>query len=195
MRKALFCVLMMLPLLCACGAPREKTAMDAALEARSAYRAAAGLRARADVTADYGRRVYTYTLGVSLTGGETALTVLAPAELFGMTARLNGEDGRLEYDGAVLETGPLPASELTPLGAVDALWQAALDGFPDSGTFETVDDRPALRLLCREPALEPGKGQEVTLWLDPDSYALLRGEIALDGRRVIDCVFTEFTLQ
>lgn len=196
MRKTkLFCVLMMLVLLCACGtAGKSGSAQEAALSARAAYLSAGGCIARLDVTADYGRRVYTYSADVTVTGEDTALTVTAPEEIAGVTARLHGADGALEFDGAVIETGPLSETGLTPLGAIPALLEAARSGFMDSSTYETLDGAQALRILCRDPAQSVGSGQEITLWLDPDRYALLRGEIALDGRRVVDCRFSEFSL-
>lgn len=196
MRKTGFvCVLMMLTLLCACGAAgKDDAPQEKALSARAAYLSAGGCTARLDVTADYGRRVYTYTVDVTVTGEDTALTVTAPEEIAGLTARLHSTDGTLEFDGAAVETGPLSNAGLTPLGAIPALLEAARSGFMDSSTFETADGAQTLRVLCRDPALAVGTGQETTLWLDPDGYALLRGEIALDGRRIIDCRFSEFSL-
>lgn len=196
MRKTKFvCVLMMLVPLCACGAAgKNNSAQEAALAARAAYLSAEGCTARLDVTADYGRRVYTYAVDVTVTGEDTALTVTAPEEIAGVTARVHGGDGALEFDGAAVETGPLSDAGLTPLGAIPALLSAARSGFMDSSTYEALDGAQTLRILCRDPAQNVGRGQEVTLWLDPDGYALLRGEIALDGRRVIDCRFSEFSL-
>ena len=195
MRKTgLVCVLMMLTLLCACGAAGNDTAQDASLAVRAAYLSAQGCTAQADLTADYGQRTYDFSAAVTVRGEETELVLTAPEELAGLTAHLSGGDGALQYDDFVVETGPLSDAGLTPLGAIPALLKAAREGFIDSSTYETMDGARTLRVFCRDPAGTVGAGQEITLWFDPDSRALLRGEISVDGRRVIECVFNEFSL-
>ena len=196
MRRSIgMCVLMMTLLLSACGGAGESASLqEQALAIRSRYLAAAGCTAKLDVTADYGQRVYTYTVAVTAAQEETDLTVLAPQEVAGVTARLTAGGSRLEYDGAVVETGPLTADGLTPLSAIPALMEAARSGFIDNCTRELLGEQQTLRILCRDPALPAGQGQETTLWLDPDTGALLRGELSSDGQRVILCVFSEFVL-
>ena len=38
-------------------------------------------------------------------------------------------------------------------------------------------------------------GEEITLWFRPDTGALLRGEVAQDGFTVIQCAFSDFSLE
>lgn len=194
-RKALLvCVLMMTLPLCACSSGGSTPPQEQALSIRAQYLAASGCTAQVQLTADYGRRVYCYEGVVSVLDGETKLTLTAPAEVAGTVARLSGQNGQLEYDGTVVETGPLSESGLTPLGAVPALLEAARSAFMDSSTLESLDGTPLLRVLCRDPALNPGQGQEATLWFHPDSGALALGELTLDGRQSIRCEFEQFTL-
>ncbi len=194
-RKAwLVCVLMMTLPLCSCRAGGGTTPQEQALSIRAQYLAAAGCTAQVHLTADYGRRVYTYEGAVSVLGEDTVLTLTAPAEVAGTVARLSGKDGQLEYDGVVVETGPLSDDGLTPLGAVPALLEAARSAFMDSSTLESPDGISLLRVLCRDPALSPGQGQEATLWFDPGSGALVLGELMLDGRQSVRCEFEQFTL-
>ena len=47
-------------------------------------------------------------------------------------------------------------------------------------------------VVCREPESAAGEGRECSLWFDPSTHALLRGELSQDGFTVIQCVFTEF---
>lgn len=188
------CVLMMTFLLSACGGVGGNGPQEQALELRAAYLAADGCTAKLDVTADYGQRVYTYTVDVRVTGGESVLTVTAPEELAGITARLTDGESQLEYDGAVLETGPLSKDGLTPLSAVPTLLYSARSGFIDNCTQERLGERDTLRILCRDPERPAGQGLETTLWFDTASRALVRGEIALDGYRVILCEFEKFEL-
>lgn len=194
-RKALLiCVLMMTLPLCACRAGGGTSPQEQALSIRTDYLSATGCTAQVSLRADYGRRVYDYEGTVAVSGEDTVLTLTAPSEVAGVVARLSGTDGQLEYDGAVVETGPLSDEGLTPLGAVPALLEAACSGFMDSSTLETLDGISVLRVLCRDPSRSPGQGQEATLWFDPTSGALLLGELTLDGRQVVRCEFEQFTL-
>ena len=194
-RKALvICVLMMTLPLCACGAGGGTSPQEQALSIRADYLSADGCTARVILRADYGRRVYDYEGTVTVSGEDTVLILTAPAEVAGVVARLSGETGQLEFEGTVVETGPLSDAGLTPLGAVPALLEAARSGFMDSSTLETLDGASTLRVLCRDPSLAPGQGQEATLWFDPNSGALLLGELTLDGRQVVRCEFEQFTL-
>jgi hypothetical protein len=193
-KSLLMCVLMMILPLCACRADGSTAPQERALAIRTDYLSADGCTAQVTLTADYGRRVYCYQGGVTANGQETVLTLTAPEEVAGVVARLKNGGSALEYDGAVVETGPLSDDGLTPLGAVPALLEAARSAFMDSSTLESVDGQNLLRVLCRDPALDPGQGQEFTLWFDPGSGALLQGELSLDGHRVITCQFQQFTL-
>ena len=47
--------------------------------------------------------------------------------------------------------------------------------------------------VCRDPEGVPGEGTEYILWFDPVTWDLLRGEISVDGQRVIACGVTSFT--
>lgn len=195
MRKSMMiCVLMILLALSACGRVGKDDPQQRVLALRGVYLAAEGCTAALTVTADYGQRVYTYGAEVIVTGGESVLTVTAPTELAGITARVTDGDSQLEYDGAVLETGPLAPNGLTPLSAVPALLDSARSGFVDSCGMEQLGERECLRVLCRDPEQPAGQGQEVALWFDPVSHALVQGEITVDGYRVILCEFESFAL-
>lgn len=193
--SGVMCVLMISLLLSGCqAAGGANSPQEQALIIRGEYLESAGCTAKLDVTADYGQRVYTYTVDVSVAEEETVLTVADPQELAGVIARVNGTDSWLEYDGAVLETGPLDGDGLTPLSAVPALLESARSGFIDSCNLETLGNRAALRVLCRDPELPAGQGRETTLWFDVQTHALARGEIAVEGRQVILCEFLQFSL-
>ena len=194
-RSSVVCVLMITLLLTACGgAGEEHGPMEQALAIRGEYLAGQDCTARLDVTADYGQRVYTYTVDVTVSDGRTTLQVVAPEEVAGVTAHLDGAQGSIEYDGTMLETGELSADGLTPLSAVPALLESARSDFIGGCTREMLGERTALRVQCHDPAAQPGTGRETTLWFDADSHVLLRGEISQDGRRVITCEFAEFVL-
>ena len=170
-------MILSLLLLPSCGGMEEKNqAEELALTIRGEYLALERLSASMDVTADYGARVYDFALTAAVSGEETVLTLTEPEWAAGLTARITGEEGKLEYDSLILETGPLDGEDLSPMSALPQLLEAARSGYMAG---------------C---SLEEGEGRETTLWFDPDTHALVEGEISVDGLRVIRCAISEFTI-
>lgn len=191
MRKRLLCVPMILLLLAGCADGGVSEAEQLALSVRGSCLEASAWTAQVAVTADYGQRVYQYDLTAAWDGEETTLTVTAPETVAGITARTAGESGFLEYDGLVLETGPLDEEGLDPVSAVPLLWEQARSGYLMTCS---LDEDGKLRLDCGDPEEVPGTGREVTLWFTPDTNTLTAGEIRVDGFRVIRCDYTNFTM-
>ena len=192
MRKCLICVLMTTLLLAGCGRAGGNEGEELALTIRGEYLAMGGCSARAAVTADYGQRVYRYELAVSVTEEETVLTLTAPETVAGLSARLDGEESLLEFDGLSVETGPMNEDGLTPVAAVPALLEAARTGYITACALE--EDGTLLRVDCGDPEGTPGSGAETALWFDAATHALTKGEISVDGFRVILCEFSQFTM-
>lgn len=193
MRKLLFCVPMMILLLSACtGGAEGNEAEELALQIRGEYLDMSSCAGQAAITADYGQRVYQYELAVAVDGEETTLTLSAPDTVAGITARVTGQDGQLEYDGLSVETGPLDPEGLSPVSAVPALLEGARSGYIVSCALE--EDGTLLRMDCGDPEGTPGTGSEVSLWFDTSTHALSRGEISVDGFRAILCEFTDFAM-
>ncbi|NCE64009.1 hypothetical protein D1159_05260 [Pseudoflavonifractor sp. 524-17] len=184
-------------LLSACGGGSGGgQAEELALGIRAEYLAADRCAAQAEIIADYGQRVYQYALDVDWAReGVSTLTITAPEEVAGVTARLQTGETALEYDGVRVETGPLNPEGLSPMDAVPALFTAAREGFLAQCTLEsTQEGLTVLHTVIRDPDAAPGAGTEVQLWFHGDTHALLRGEISQDGFTVIQCVFHQFVL-
>jgi len=190
-RKLMFCVPMMILLLSACagGGGQEE---QLSLAVRGSYLEMTVCSATVTLTADYGQRVYQYGLELTQEGENTTLALTAPDIVAGITARLEGEDGLLEYDGLSVETGPLDGEGLTPVSAVPALLETARSGYITACSLE--EEGALLRLDCGDPEGTPGEGVETTLWFDAQTHALVRGEIRTDGFRAILCEFSNFTM-
>lgn len=191
MKKRLLFLPMMLLLLTGCGGGQEgeQGAETLAVAIRGEYMAMTGYSLQAQVNADYGQRVYDFTLSVTSDGAETTVVVREPEMLAGITARLTADEGVLEYEDLSLETGFLDADGLSPVSALPALMEAACTQYIDRCTLADG----VLEVHCADPEQKAGDGQEVTLWFDAQTHALTGGEISQDGRRVIACEITEFT--
>lgn len=178
-----------------CGREGGSQAEQLALDIRGEYLSMAGCTASMEVTADYGQRVYDF--GVDLTWqreGESVLTITAPENVAGVTARLTEGETVLEYDGVRVETGPLDDMGLSPIAAVPVLLDYAQTGYIAACGMETRQEREVLRVDCRDPEAQPGTGRECALWFEPDTHALLRGELSQDGYTVVQCVFSAFQI-
>ena len=164
---------------------------ELALAIRGEFLEASVCTASAEVTADYGQRVCRYEMDVSVTEEETLLVITGPETVAGITARIRGEEGLLEYDGVSVETGILNQDGLTPVSSVPVLLEAVRSGYMISCMLD--EESGLLRVDCGDPEGTPGQGVEITLWFEQSSHALIRGEIMNDGFRVIDCAFSQFT--
>ena len=181
-------------LLPSCGGETGNAAEELALEIRGEYLSMAGCTARAELTADYGQRVYTYGLDISCTQEETVLTITEPENISGVTARIQAGETVLEYDGVRVETGALNRDGLSPMDAVPALLTAAKEGFLAQSVLEgSGEEAETLHITIRDPEIPAGSGTEFQLWFAADTHALVRGEISEDGATVIQCSFSGFT--
>lgn len=202
MRKCLAVLLIPLLLLAGCqgesGADPgggEQTAEEEARQVRTEFLAAGSCSGTAEVTADYGQRVYEFTLNFSWEKeGETVLTLTAPEELAGLTARAAQGQTRLEFDGISLDTGELTGEGLTPLELVPALMEWTQTGFMAQCVYETLGETPALRVQFRDPDMKAGTGTECTAWFARTGHALLRTELFWNGELVLSGDFSDFTI-
>lgn len=193
-----FCTRMiglLLPLaLCGCGGADSDN--DLTLALRSDFLSREAISGTMDLTADYGQRVYEYTVEFSGTQKDgLTLVITAPDEVAGITAKIDAGQTFLTFDGVQLETGPLNEEGLSPLDALPALLTAMESGYIAETGSELLGDQEVLRICCREPEAQPGQGLETVLWFDKAQKTLLRGELRSDGSTVIQCVFSAFILQ
>lgn len=183
--------MILLLFLCACGGGSDDN--DLVLDIRADFQAMDSWSGVMDVTADYGQRVYEYTVSFTGSRGEgTALTIEAPEEATGITAVAREGQTWLDYDGVRLETGPLDEAGLTPMDALPALLTDLESGTIAEVGTETDGQTELLRLTVRDPDLPAGEGRESVFWFDKARKTLLRAEIRSDGVTAVRCVFSAF---
>lgn len=195
MRKLLLCtqMIVMLLLLVSCGG--KGSSEDAlALRYRTDYLDMKSCEGTAELHADYGERVYDYTVSFQYQkDGEMQIRITAPESLAGTTARIAEGETRLEFDGVTLETGPLSPEGLSPVDAIPASLRYLCEGYIAECGDETINDRDCLRLQFRNPTNAAGEGTEAVVWLDKESGNLLYADMMQDGFTVLRCEFTAFS--
>lgn len=183
-------------LLSACARSGGKGAEELALAIRAEYIGMNACAGQMEVTADYGERAYEYTMDFTYEkDGELVLTVVEPENIKGITARVSENSTALEFDGTRLETGPLSDEGLSPIDALPALLDYVREGCIAETGMETVNGAETVRICCRDPENEPGKGTEGTMWFESGTHDLMKGEISVDGFVVVRCVFITFSFQ
>ncbi len=156
-----------------------------AVELRGGYLAAQTITAQCTLTADYGQRIYEFGFDVTYTTEKTTLTLTQPETIQGLAVEVAEGGSQIVCDGVLIETGTLSSDGLTPITAIPAI----LDGLC-SGYVQQWDlTEGVLTLVCGDPDLPLGTGEQIVLTLDDETGNLLYGEILVDGVRVIDCLF------
>lgn len=186
--------LLLLCLLCGCtGADSDN---DLTLELRSDFLSREGCSGVMELTADYGQRVYAYTVEFDGTVKDgMTLAITEPEEVAGVSASIREGQTYLEYDGVRLETGPVNEEGLSPLDALPTFLTAMESGYIAETGSERMGETEVLRICCRDPETDPGQGLETVLWFDKAQKTLLRGEVRSDGFTVIQCEFSAFILK
>ena len=186
--------LLLLCLLCECTGADSNN--DLTLELRSDFLSREGCSGVMELTADYGQRVYAYTVEFDGTVKDgMTLVITAPEEVAGITANIREGQTYLEYDGVRLETGPVNEEGLSPLDALPTFLTAMESGYIAETGSEMMGETEVLRICCRDPETDPGQGLETVLWFDKAQKTLLRGEVRSDGFTVIQCEFSAFILK
>lgn len=185
--RRILCTQMILLLLALCACGRAGGSEDAlALEIRMDYLAMQTCSSSMDVIADYGQRVYECAMDVTWTrDGETTLSITAPEEIRGITAKIAAGETWLDFDGVRLETGALSPDGLSPVDCFPVLLDYATSGYIAHSDREKLGEIACLRVQYREPETAPGTGAEAVLWFDEETHALCRGELVYDGATVI----------
>ncbi len=194
MGKIIPCVLMMTLMMTACGpGGLGQSPEDLMVAIQEQYKTADGMKATVDLTADYGEKVFDFTVEASFQReGETTITVTHPELLAGITARIAQGETVLEYDGAGLSLGLLDDDGLSPVSAISTLMETVSSGYMARCAW-TGEGEQWLEALCRDPDVPEGEGTEFLLTFDRDSRGLVRAEVSVGGTTVLTAQFSDFT--
>lgn len=168
------------------GCAAEDDAMEEALNIRGKL-LASECTFRCTVTADYTDTLETFVMDCeSGTDGELGFTVSAPEYISGITGSVDGQEGKLTFDGTVLSFPLLAQDRISPVSAPWILMNTLRTGCitsvarTDSGLLIGIDDSYADDALNLE------------IWTDGQGIPIA-GEISWQGRRMVSMVIEGFT--
>ena len=134
-----------------------------------------------DVTADFGLHLYEFTLRYAGTPSGGTLTVLAPEEIAGVTARIAAGSYSVEYDGLSLELGDL-SGRIGPVNAFALLLREYAAGYVTALSSSQGE-------LAVTTQMDDDTSQ--TTWFDEQTLLPLRAEIVRLGRQILTIEFTK----
>ena len=176
-------------LLGGCGG-RSHAEKAAFLKLRAAWLEKGGVTLRTEMRADYGDRVYDFTLRYEGGGEGGTLTVEKPLELEGVEAVIGEKGVSLRYDGFLLDTGAILGA-LSPLEAFPLLIRCWEKGCVTDCWRENWNGEACL--TAQFDLTEAGEAEErlcVTRFRPSDGTPL-EAELMADGRTVLICRFIE----
>ncbi len=183
------CVLMMILglSLSACGgAEGGNRAEQLALDIRGEYLEMGGCTASLELTADYGQRVYVFTLELQYTkGGETVLTVTAPEDIAGVTARLkDGAATQEDLEKFAQDNDVLAAKHILLLTQDSQTGQALSEEEAAQKKAKAEELLAQLQAISDPAQLEEkfdelmnANSEDTGLAANPDGYAFTTGEM------------------
>ena len=174
--------------LAACGGPKNG-GRDLALDIRTDLLKASQLDLTADVTADYGDRVYRFVFNYSGNADGGTLTLTSPANVAGLTVRVSVASGTITYDGAALDTGRLTGDGLSPAEAVPVLLNQWQSGYISGVNLEKLDGADTVAVTT-----DVTDSVRQRTWFDSDTRLPLRSELSENGRMVVACSFSGVTV-
>ncbi len=166
------------------GCEKKDSRLQTALAFRTKLLESGGCRFTCQVQADYGEKIYSFSMNCAFDGEDGEMTILAPEAIAGIHAEIDGENATLSFDGASLEYGELANGYVAPL-TVPWLLGSAWAGDYISLTGTEGD-------LTRVTWLKGYNEEELTIdtWLQEGipTYA----EVSHGGRRVLAVTIQDF---
>ena len=187
MRKAMLFALMLTLLLTACGGEEK----DPVGELQRQYAAVTAATMEADITCHYDEEDRAYTLLCAYTPESSTVTVLAPANLAGISATVSGGELKLPMwaRSLYLDAGSCSAAAVSPVAALPRLMAAAASGYPAETGEEDVDGRKGLRVAFD---LADEEGALYATWFDQETLLPLRSEISAGGKVLYEVAWKRF---
>jgi len=143
---------------------------------------------QAEIYADYGDKIYTFTVDCSADAlGNLSFTVVEPESIQGICGSVSESGGHLTYDGMMLAVPMLADEQLTPVSAPWVMLHSLRSGYVKSaGTTEN-----GLHIMLEDSYCEDPLSVEV--YTDRNSMPV-SAEILWRGKRILSMQIGSFSI-
>ena len=138
------------------------------------------LQFTAEVRSEYDDKSFSFTLAYQKDAEGQTIRVLEPERIAGIQAHLAPESSTLEFQGLILDTGPLDPYGLSPMNALPTLVDALCGGHLDTPGRGGI---LPYRLILDDQL-------SVSVWFEPESMTPTHAELQ-SGEKV--CIFCDIT--
>jgi len=180
-RKFLTCILILALFFTLTACRSNQTAEERILEIRELFQTSTQ-NFSAELTANYGDRVHTFTLRFS--SEANTLEVLAPEIIAGIVIAVSESGTVLHFDGAELDTGPLTEDGLSPLAALPTIVYEWKEGHITGSHFETFH---GIETVVMTTAISD-RVQHMT-WFNRETGLPIKAELFQNGTLVLGIIF------
>lgn len=175
--KRLLAVLMLVLMLAGCSEANAE--MDRALALRERLLKCNGCTFDAVITADYGDKIYTFSLQCQIDSlGNLAFKVTDPESIEGIEGEISEEGGKLTFADTILAFETMAEGQITPVTAPWLLMHTLRSGYLNICGKDGDGLRIGIDDSYEDDALH------LDIWTDANDYPL-RGEIIWQGRRIL----------
>lgn len=163
--------------------------MQRALDFRAALLASESCSYSADVTADFGARVYQFSLSCTYHSQENnaALTVTAPETIAGIQAEIDGETAAVTFEDVALELGTMAGGHVAPMQLPQIIGEAWTYGY-----LETLSEVENGYLVTARTGYDE---EELLIYTYYDlQMSPTRAEVFYDGDCVLSAAIENFSI-
>ncbi len=173
-----------------CGCASRSAGPEARFQAlRDQLRDLKQLSGHGVLTADYGERVYTYTVDLSADAQAGTMTVTEPENIAGTVLQWSDGSTRLSCEDVTLETGPL-SDTLSPAQTVPVLLSCWQDGQLLACGWE--DDQRLLFAQLEHPERD---SLTASCWFDAETLSLRRCALSEAGQTLLTLELSSFQME
>ena len=184
MKKA--CLVLLILLLTGCSGESEQ--LDRGMQLRSRLLKAPECRFDVCITADYGDKLYSFSMCCQGNAqGDVSFTVAEPETIAGITGRISDTGGQLTFDDAALQFDPMADGQITPVMAPWIFLKTLRGGYRTSAGQEGELLRLSIDDSYADDALH------LDIWLNQEDVPV-QGQILYDGRRILSLTVTNWVI-
>lgn len=185
MKKA---VVLVVCLVCLTGCASSSKELSRSMALRSKLLQAESCTFDADITADYGDKIHTFSLSCrGDANGGMSFSVTAPETIAGITGTIREDGGNLTFEDTALHFGLMADDQISPVSAPWIFLKTLRSGYLTSAGMEEDLLRLSIDDSYEDDALH------VDIWLDEEEIPQ-RAEIVYDGRRILSLLVKNFVI-